>query len=214
MEQGGTSGAGRRRGPALWPPVAESGQINGFQCRLTDGKGGLVFSMTSASSKQLKLPKAVSERPALLADKLGVRVEDLPTGLLTAIGIEQSALPQPPQLPPQVAGLFDSLEPELDAFILGKRKRQAVESFSPSKGWSPYETGRVGARHSRVSAYKRRCNRADCAAHEAELEALQTKYLAETSRCGYTIAHSSPIPSQSRPPFISPHPHTSTQFTR
>ena len=42
---------GRKRGSALWPPDDEAGEINGLKCRLTDGRGGLVLNVTSATRK-------------------------------------------------------------------------------------------------------------------------------------------------------------------
>ena len=81
---------GPKRGPALWPPGStEFGVINGFECRLTGGAGGLVLKATNARPPQLKLPVDVEARADALAGYLSVCVEDLPADLMAAAGIKQ-----------------------------------------------------------------------------------------------------------------------------
>ena len=77
---------GPKRGAALWPAGDETGWINGFDCRLTNGNGGLMLNVTNATkrSQQMRLPRAAAERAGRIAEKLGVRIEELPTSLLEA----------------------------------------------------------------------------------------------------------------------------------
>ena len=79
--------------PKKAAPPAWAGAVNGHECKLTDGSGGLVLHVPAAvwPSKMRKLPAAVHSRGQMLAELFGLDVAVLPEGLLVAAGVFHDA---------------------------------------------------------------------------------------------------------------------------